>query len=101
MVDIKTYASPTTEQKCAVALQTAAYEGILATKHPELENGFRHYALFLKKDGKYRLFDLDAFAEKEGFAVQEMLRNLTTSYCCKRYVADTVNEIKDARRRKK
>lgn len=101
VVDIKTYASPSIEQKCAVAIQTIAYEGILSERNPELTEGFKHYALFLKKDGRYTLFDLDDFAEKEGLKRVTIFGTLCDIYAQKQAVKRRIEEIKDKHRRKR
>lgn len=62
VVDIKTYASMTTEAQMTASCQTALYaDAIDEPIRP------KRYILHLKKDGKYRLIDLDNFDEKRGW----------------------------------
>ena len=62
VVDIKTYASMTTEAQMTASCQTALYADTLGEPCRP-----KRYILHLKKDGKYRLIDLDNFDEKRGW----------------------------------
>ena len=99
VVDIKTIASPSIEQKLSVTLQTELYAWIIDAKH-----GFeppRKYALYLKKDGDYTLFDCNAFAEAEGVQVYNEIQRLMRLYHYTQEAKETLNEIKERHRRKK
>ena len=63
VVDIKTYASMTTEAQMTASCQTALYSDAIVACGCRA----KRYILHLKKDGKYRLIDLDNFDEKRGW----------------------------------
>ena len=73
VVDIKTYASMSTEAQMTASCQTALYvNAVLNGKpgdeyHATQDGSIHRYILHLKKDGKYRLIDLDNFDEKRGW----------------------------------
>lgn len=66
VLDIKTIASPTAETYMAVCCQTYLY-GKAIEKMTGTEHSKNLYALFLRKDGTYRLVDLWKWIEKSGF----------------------------------
>lgn len=61
VVDIKTIASPTTRNYISVCCQTAAYG------HATGNDSANRYALYLKPDGSYRLFDCMEYENKWNF----------------------------------
>ena len=63
VVDIKTYASMSTEAQMTASCQTALYSDAIVACGCRA----KRYILHLKKDGKYRLIDLDNFDEKRGW----------------------------------
>lgn len=73
VVDIKTYASMTTEAQMTASCQTALYAHALLNGkpgdeyHATQDGSIHRYILHLKKDGKYRLIDLGNFDEKRGW----------------------------------
>lgn len=73
VVDIKTYASMTTEAQMTAASQLALYRDAILDGDPENRGRFqdcgrvKRYILHLKKDGKYRLIDIDTFEQKRGW----------------------------------
>ena len=73
VVDIKTYASMSTESQMTASCQTALYRDALLNGkpgdsfHASQDDSIKRYILHLKKDGKYRLIDLDNFDEKRGW----------------------------------
>lgn len=72
ILDIKTTASPTTEQKIAVCCQTAAYAvGICAQSADR-------YALYLHKDGTYDLLDCLDYEMQKGFDGASIFLRLAT-----------------------
>lgn len=100
VLDIKTIASPSIEQKCSVALQTMAYEWIIREKY-NIPYAFRRRALYLKKNGKYNLADLDDFAANEQYNRITTLQKLCEIYRAGEEVRMDVERIKDKHRRKK
>lgn len=64
IVDIKTYASLSTDAQLSASCQTRLYEDAL-----ESDGGFvmRRAILHLRKDGTYRLVDLNEWDNKHGF----------------------------------
>lgn len=71
VVDIKTISSPTTKTHISVCCQTAAYALAI-----DEENDFGRYALYLKPDGSYRLFDCREFEKKNYFSGKGMFFRL-------------------------
>lgn len=76
VVDIKTYASMTTEAQMTASCQTALYCSAILNGKPESgivhnnrewDGSMKRYILHLKRDGKYRLIDLANFDEKRGW----------------------------------
>ena len=76
VVDIKTYASMTTEAQMTASCQTALYCSAILNGKPgsgivhnntEWYGSMKRYILHLKRDGKYRLIDLANFDEKRGW----------------------------------
>ena len=70
VVDIKTYASLSTDAQLAASCQTALYRDALdeeASKQILMWNPLRRAILHLRKDGTYRLVDLDEWDKNHGF----------------------------------
>lgn len=63
VLDIKTMASPTKEDYICLCAQTAAYDEAIPDKPP-----LKHYGLFLRKDGTYRLVDCADYEKKFGIS---------------------------------
>ena len=61
VLDIKTTASPSTEQSISVCAQTAAY----ATN---FVGDYKRYALYLHSDGTYKLLDCEDYEEQKHFS---------------------------------
>lgn len=102
VLDIKTVQSPTVEQKVSVSVQLEAYDAAIKSTFPDYrDKDLRHYALYLKKDGKYIVFDCDAFAEKDGFSPADIWVDLYASYEAKNSAKVKLKAIKDKHRRKK
>lgn len=95
VVDIKTYASMTTEAQMTASCQTALYRDAIMAK-PTITgvegetidtDALKHdeeiparYILHLKKDGKYRLIDLENFDDKRGWDSGAVARELVHLY---------------------
>lgn len=73
LIDIKTIGSPTRTDYVKVCLQTWMYAHAL-------DGHFRNFALFLKKDGSYRLFDCNAWAKENGIEPQKIIPQLVDTY---------------------
>ena len=73
VVDIKTIASPTKMNYISVCCQTAAYAW--ATQPLA-----KRYALYLKPDGKYRLFSCDEYELKNGFSGYDLWKKIYGLY---------------------
>lgn len=90
VVDIKTYASMSTEAQMTASCQTALYRDALLNGkpgdsfHASQDESIKRYILHLKKDGKYRLIDLAKFDEKRGWDSGAVARELTHLYYEKR-----------------
>ena len=89
VVDIKTYASMTTEAQMTASCQTALYRDAIYDNSSYIDDGIPHwkihrYILHLKKDGKYRLIDLANFDDKRGWDGPAVARELTHLYYEKR-----------------
>lgn len=86
VVDIKTYASMTTEAQMTASCQTALYRDALLNGkpgdsfHASQDDSIKRYILHLKKDGKYRLIDLGNFDEKRGWDSGAVARELVHLY---------------------
>ena len=64
VLDIKTTSSPSTDQKIAVCVQTAAYwDGMLEEGMPLCDR----YALYLRPDGTYELFNCEEYESSKEF----------------------------------
>lgn len=72
VVDIKTYASMTTEALIAASCQTQLYRCAIDGNYNSLWHSMKRYVLHLKKDGNYRLIDLDNFDNERGFDSYEV-----------------------------
>ena len=81
IVDIKTYSSLTTDSQMTASCQTQLYkDAVFWTMGENTEGAYtaiKRYVLHLKKDGKYRLADLDKFDEERGWASDAVARELT------------------------
>ena len=99
VVDIKTTSQPSIEQKVAVCIQTELYSWIIDAKHDI--DPTRHFALYLKKDGDYTLFDCDAFIRAESIKPYDEINKLMRLYFCTQEATQTVNIVKERHRRKK
>lgn len=64
VVDIKTYASVNTDSMISASCQTALYSMALESMEKDPR---KRYLLHLKKDGDYRLIDLNKFDTERGF----------------------------------
>lgn len=73
VVDIKTYASVTTDSQLSASCQTKLYADAIESELAEKsEYGIiGRYLLHLKKDGTYRLIDLWEFDRTHGFNAEE------------------------------
>jgi len=86
VVDIKTYASMTTEAQMTAASQLALYRDAIYFGTPENRERVqdcervKRYILHLKKDGKYRLIDIDTFEKKRGWNGQAVAWELYEIY---------------------
>ena len=66
VVDLKTYASLTTDAMLSASCQTMLYKCAIFSEK-ELDGMAKRYILHLRKDGTYRLVDLDKFDLERGF----------------------------------
>lgn len=86
VLDIKTYASMTTEAQMTASCQTALYRLALLNGKPgdlflaSQDDSIKRYILHLKKDGKYRLIDIDTFEQKRGWNGQAVAWELYEIY---------------------
>lgn len=72
VVDLKTYASLSTDAQLAASCQTALYEDAIRSEDVDADaQNIRRYILHLKKDGTYRLVDLNDWDNKHGFNSRE------------------------------
>ena len=67
VLDIKTYASLSTDAMIGASCQTVLYADALESNGYDFSDGISRYILHLKKDGKYRLVNLGEFDNKRGF----------------------------------
>lgn len=81
VVDIKTYASLSTDSQMTTSCQTQLYkDAVFWTRGENTEwayDSIKRFILHLKKDGKYRLVDLDSFDEARGWNSGAVARELT------------------------
>ena len=102
VLDIKTVQSPTVEQKVSVCCQLYAYDRAIKACFPEFQaKHMAHLALYLKKDGTYKIFDCRDFAANDGFDPSTIWTDLWNSYEFKRLATNKMASIKDKHRRKK
>ena len=102
VLDIKTVQSPTVEQKVSVCCQLHAYEKAIKCCFEDVRGErFHHFALYLKKDGSYSLFNCDWFAETDDFKPADIWNDLYNSYEMKRLAKERLAQIKEKHRRKK
>lgn len=73
VLDIKTINSPSRADYVKVCCQTFAYMGALQEDN---DLDFKRKALFLKKDGSYRIVDCDEWEQKNGLDVSEVFFKL-------------------------
>lgn len=64
LLDIKTYASLTTDAQLTASCQTALYRDAIESRGGYVD---KRYILHLRKDGTYRLVDLNEWDNKHGF----------------------------------
>lgn len=76
VVDIKTYASMTSDAQISASCQTQLYKDAIYSTHGQPETPTRRFVLHLRKDGTYRLIDLDRFDIDRGFASHDVAWNL-------------------------
>ena len=75
IVDIKTIASPSTKTHISVCCQTAAYAYAV-----DNIASWDRYALYLKPDGTYRLFNCAEYEEKNNFNGEDLFIELLMLY---------------------
>ena len=75
IVDIKTTSSPSTEQKIAVCCQTAAYAIGFLGNNP-IVTADERYALYLRSDGSYELFNCREWEAQKGFSSSALFEDL-------------------------
>lgn len=73
LIDLKTIGSPSRADYVKVCLQTWMYAHALGSD-------LRTFALFLKKDGSYRLFDCQSWARENGIEPQKIVPQLVDTY---------------------
>lgn len=100
VLDIKTVNSPTIEQKVSVATQLYAYQMAIQQRFALWPQNARHYALYLNKDGKYRLYDTDELCEKDDLEPDRVWYALMASYSWKDEAKRQLMAIKEKHRRK-
>jgi len=88
VLDLKTNQSPTIENKICVCCQTSAYA--VALEQPNAER----YALYLKKDGKYNLFNCQKFEQEKDLNAWGLFHTCLVTH-------KEVERIKNMSRRKK
>ena len=77
IVDLKTTASPTKINYLAYCIQTKLYEMLIVGNSEEKEKPkLKRKILFLKKDGKYRLFDCEEWEAKNGINSYDVVNAL-------------------------
>ena len=91
VVDIKTYASLTTDGLIAASCQTQLYKDAISEYLP-----IKRYVLHLKKDGGYRLVDLDHFDKERGFDSHTIAWRLFEIWQAKDNAKKTVRKKTDA-----
>ena len=102
VLDIKTVQSPSVEQKVSVCCQLYAYDRAIKACFPEFQGKhLAHLALYLKKDGSYKLFDCREFAAKDDLDPSAIWTDLWNIYEFKQLAISKLNAIKDKHRRKK
>ena len=102
VLDIKTVQSPTIEQKVSVCCQLYAYDRAIKACFQDMQSKhMAHYALYLKKDGSYKLVNCRELAEKENLDPSVIWTDLWNAYEFARLAKDKLAEIKDKHRRKK
>lgn len=78
VLDIKTTSSPNRQNYMAVACQTCLYAWAMSGAYPG--EAIKRYALYLKKDGKYRLIDLNEWEEKNDFDAVTVCEHILALY---------------------
>ena len=101
VLDIKTVQQPSIEQKVAVSCQLYAYDRAIKACFNCFRTPAKHYALYLKKDGTYKLFDCREFAAKDDFDPAAIWTNLWYVYEFKRLALYQLDQVKEKHKRKK
>lgn len=102
VLDIKTVQSPSIEQKVSVACQLYAYDRAIKACFEEMQSShMAHYALYLKKDGSYKLLNCRDLEEKEDFDPAAIWYDLWLSHEYGRFAKDKLTAVKEKHRRKK
>lgn len=102
VLDIKTVQSPSVEQKVSVACQLYAYDRAIKACFPEMTSKhMAHLALYLKKDGSYKLLDCRELAQKEDFDPAAIWYDLWLSHEYGRFAKEKLTAVKEKHRRKK
>lgn len=101
VLDIKTVQSPSIEQKVSVACQLYAYDRAIKACFEEMQSShMAHYALYLKKDGTYKLLNCRDLEEKEDFDPAAIWYDLWLSHEYGRFAKDKLTAVKEKHRRK-
>lgn len=101
VLDIKTVQSPAVEQKVAVSCQLYAYDRAIKACFNCFDRPAEHYALYLKKDGSYKLFDCREFAARDDFEPSAIWADLWNAYELKRLAQTRLANVKEKHKRKK
>lgn len=101
VLDIKTVQSPSIEQKVSVCCQLYAYDRAIKACFPAMQKEhMAHYALYLKKDGTYKLLNCRGLTEKEDFDPAAIWYDLWLSHEYGRFAKDKLTAVKEKHRRK-
>ena len=101
VLDIKTVQSPTVGQKVSVCCQLTAYDRAVKACFPDMAGkALNHYALYLKKDGSYRLFDCREFERKDDFDSMVIWTDLYNAYQMKTLAKQRLAKVKERHKRK-
>ena len=80
IIDLKTTASPTKINYLAYCLQTEMYKTLITLNGEDGEDEYmlppKRKILFLKKDGKYRLFDCEDWEKENGINAYKVVNTL-------------------------
>ena len=95
VVDIKTVRSPTAEQKASVCCQLYAYDRAVRACFPELQGKhMAHYALYLKKDGSYKLMDCRDWEADRSFRPWDVWQELYNARTLTEQAKERVSKTK-------